>query len=410
MLRDSIASMLETWRNSLPNADLHYAVKANSDPLVLKTVLDLGFSLDVASAYEMELAIRLGADGSRLLLSHPTKTEATIHGIRKYHPKAIVIDSIRELLRLGEIGLPEAEYQPVVFVRFATESNGVQDDLNVKFGCDETGATELLVRAKQSGFGRLGLAFHVGTQCVDMNNFRVAVRKAKRIAAAAEACGVSVNWLDIGGGFCDRSRAERHGTTPRLLFEEVNRILGEEAKGFEVIAEPGRVVVADSGWLVTKVISQERRRNGQWRVIVDDHLYGGLCGQVFDSREFSFSAFRTREDSPLDTALERATIFGATCDSIDRVDSPNGNTHLLPGNLDFGDYLAVGNMGAYTSTSGSSFNGIDPAGIVLVWQEGPEVSYIKSPHFYRSKSLLEATYPLRDAKTNVNIVRLAHAT
>lgn len=385
-----LTAQIELWHHHLPAVRLHYAVKANSDPLVVAFLRDLGCRFDVASAYELELVVRLGVSPDRVIVSHPTKTVATLKSLVAVEPWAIAVDSEKEINRLQSFGLPARSYKPALFVRLATRSQNVKDDLSSKFGCDPETALGLLALAKRAGFTTLGLSFHVGTQCYEGSNYRRAIALAHEVARKARRLGIDVSWLDLGGGFCDASTAITHGTTPAALLEELGEAVTEVSQEFQLLAEPGRFVVADAGRLFTGVISETQAPHKPRQIVVDDHLYGGFCGQAFDSRRFEMKALRHEGAPPLHSERAEFVVYGATCDSIDRLQSVDGHQHFLPADLDVGDVLTVETMGAYTTTSGAPFNGIDPAGVVLVWEQGGELRWRQSPHFHRTQTMLES--------------------
>lgn len=389
-----LAAQVELWHRLLPDVRLHYAVKANSDPLVVAFLRDLGCQFDVASAYELQLLARLGVSPEQVIVSHPTKTTATLRSLVDFQPWAVAVDSIQEIIRLQGVGLPTFNYAPALFVRLATRSQNVQDDLSSKFGCDSDTALECLALARRAGLTTLGLSFHVGTQCYEGANYRRAIELASEVARRAARRGIEVSWLDLGGGFCDAATARACGTTQAALLEEVAEEVSQVSPRFRLLAEPGRFVVADAGRLFTGVISETRPHHKSRQIVVDDHLYGGFCGQAFDARKFDLKALRDDVGPTLHAERAEFVVYGATCDSIDRLQSTNGHRHLLPADLTIGDVLTVDTMGAYTTTSGAPFNGIDPAGVVLVWDQEGELHWRQSPHFQRTRMMLDCVTDL----------------
>ena len=384
-----IAAQVELWQQRLPTVRLHYAVKANSDPLVIAFLRDLGCRFDVASAYELELVARLGVGRDQVIVSHPTKTVATLRCLADFGPWGVVVDSAQEIGRLQAHGLPNRDDATVLFVRLATQSRNVKDDLSSKFGCHPDAALELLALAQRAGFATLGLSFHVGTQCYEGSNYRRAIDQVVEVARRAHRLGIEVTWLDVGGGFCDAATAQAHGTTQEALLGELASAVAGLSPRFQLLAEPGRFVVADAGRLFTGIISETQAPHKPRQIVVDDHLYGGFCGQAFDARHFDLTPLRHEQAPALDGRHDEFIVFGATCDSIDQLLSPHGRWHCLPADLNVGDVLTVDTMGAYTTTSGAPFNGIDPAGVVLVWEHEGELQWRQSPHFHRTRMMLE---------------------
>lgn len=387
---DQITKNVELWKRCIPSTKMHYAVKANSDPLVLSLLDSLGCSFDVASEFEMELLHAIGVSGERMILSHPTKNDSTIESIARHRPWAIAADTYRELQKIIQCCKEVPGYSPVLFVRIRTYSKNVQDDLSIKFGCSDSEATVLLAQAKALGFEKFGLAFHVGTQCYDTENYLNAAERCQRIAEHAANHGVNVTWINFGGGMCDARTANQHGVDQEKFFTSLGEITKSLTGRFETIAEPGRFIVADAGTLVSKVISVFKRESGMHRIVIDDHVYGSLCGQKYDSRFFDLIPFRPDGRKPFSTDLIDCVVFGATCDSVDRIVGSQSETVSLPSDLDAGDFIAFECTGAYSTSSGSAFNGIEPAGVLMVHSVNNEIDLKESPLFRKSNMLINA--------------------
>ncbi len=153
------------------------------------------------------------------------------------------------------------------------------------------------------------------------------------------------------------------------------------------VGEPGRFLVADAGTLVVRVLSMNRRGNSP-RMILNDHVYGSFNGQEFDSR--CYESFEQLKEVG-DTTLVECDAFGNTCDSVDRLKGHNNSYWLVPNSVTIDDVLLFPRMGAYSATSGASFNGIDPAGVVMLWRDDAgALRFKKSPFFERGRVLLNS--------------------
>ncbi len=203
MDRATIIENVKLWRACLPQVQLSYAVKANSDPLVVELLANERCCFDVASSFEMELVAKFGVDGNRMLLSHPVKTEKTIQAMKKFRPWAFAVDSTDELDRVAKTGVLTNDYDPVLFVRIATPFKNTQDNLSAKFGCSTDKVVEILGYARNIGMKRLGLSFHVGTQSNDATNYTDSLDK---VADLIQKTGFQIEHVDIGGGFGDRHK------------------------------------------------------------------------------------------------------------------------------------------------------------------------------------------------------------
>lgn len=394
--RDALRASLARWHRHLPDVCPHYAVKANVDPLVLRELFAGGAAADVASAFEMDVCRVLGLGGDRMILSHPRKDLDTIRAMSVVRPWGTAVDSEEEVDKLAAAGVPGGGYDPVLFVRVKVPTRGVVQDLNSKFGVRVLApaidggrpklqlaeARSVFRRAAAAGFSRFGLSFHVGTQCTDPGVYLTATRVAQGVADALRADGVAVGWVDIGGGFADRrvaTAASPPGETDphdRLLVGVAASCRELRAGGMTLIAEPGRYLVADAGFLVTRVVYDRATAVTGQRVQIDDGVYRTLSAVVHDERRFEFQAFRAGPDPrPFAPAAARFTLWGCSCDSFDKV----ADEALLPADLGVGDCLLSECVGAYSTSFGSNTNGFAPAPVVLYWRDGPDLRWEVSP-------------------------------
>lgn len=386
MDRDKILGKVSLWRTYLPDVTLSFAVKANSDPLIVELLAREGCYFDVASAYEMALCGKFGVTGERMVLSHPVKTQRTIEAMKVFRPWAFSVDSDDELDRIRRSGLLTDDYHPVLFVRISTPSKNTQDDLSAKFGSTHNDALRIIKEAASIGIKRFGVSFHVGTQCYDVGNYLKALDRA---AAVARDCQVDVEWIDIGGGFADdewiKSSQAGHPAMFRTISQAVHDL--KTASGFKFLGEPGRFLVADAGVLAVTVLAFDRDEERGRRLILGEHVYGAFNGQKFDSR-FYEPMFAKQLQSGSSVLCD---AFGCTCDSVDRLTAHGNPRWYVPNSLNWDDVVLFERMGAYSVTSGASFNGIDPAGAVLVWRDTDgKVQYRKSPFFDRGQALLDS--------------------
>ena len=356
----------------LPDVQVYFAVKANSDPLIVKTLFDLGAGFDVASLPEFHLVRKniislLPAEQQdfiwdKIIYAHPIKMVRTLHELEPYKP-LVTFDNFDELEKIRK-HCPSAG----VCLRLEVSNKGSVVDLSSKFGASREDAVDLAVKAFEMGLVVEGLSFHVGSQCTCFENYSKALNFAAHVFDAVEKKGYRIansktgkKILDIGGGFPVEEYA------PDVLsFEELAERLTAEMKklfpdNIEFIAEPGRILVANACTLVVSVIGRAFR-HGTTSYYIDDGVYGTFSGQVFDHQIYALEAFKEGEKEP-------CVIFGPTCDGFDTV-SPNTNKKSHPmGSLprmELGEFLFVNNMGAYTLASATNFNGFPIAKVVYV--------------------------------------------
>ncbi len=334
--------------------DVLYAVKCNPDARVLRAVWAGGVRhFDCASLPEIALVGRELPDAA-IHFMHPVKARAAIdvafhqHGVSDFaFDSADELEKIlQETVPVGLVGTP-----PVLglFLRLAVVQGGTYD-LSGKFGASVAEAAALL-RAARPHAARLGVCFHVGSQCLDP------VAYSRAIALAGEAVarsGVAIDILDVGGGF----PVSYPDVTPPPLRRYIAAIADAAATYFggavRLWAEPGRALVAGGGSLVVQV----QLRKGE-ALYVNDGVYGSLSDAGRPG--FRFPARRIRADGAAEegaVALRPFVLFGPTCDRADRMTGP----FLLPGDIDEGDWIELGQLGAYGACLRTGFNGFDATG------------------------------------------------
>ncbi len=338
------------------NGDLLYAVKCNPEPAVLRAVWDGGVRhFDCASISEVQLVRRL-LPGAEIHFMHPVKARSAIreawmlHGVRDF-----VLDAGSELAKImQELSKPETtkpETKPGLFIRLALPETGAAINLSKKFGAEPDAAISLLRQARPLA-GKLGLAFHVGSQCMDPLAWRDAMQLAGDIIRTS---GVRVDVLDIGGGF---PVAYPDMDPPPLgaFMAEINAAYDAlQMPGLKLWAEPGRALVGGGASVVVQV--QMRRGN---MLYINDGVYGALADAGALRFRFPTRLLRARTghgapDAPFG-------FFGPSCDSLDVMNGP----FLLPGDVAEGDWIEIGQLGAYGTCLRTAFNGFDRAALVEV--------------------------------------------
>jgi ornithine decarboxylase len=335
--------------------DVLYAVKCNPDPVVLRALWAGGVRhFDCASPNEVLLVRQMFPD-AEIHLMHPIKARSAIreawlrHGVRDF-----VLDSATELAKIvdetaatgvaGDLGL---------IVRLALPKGSAVLDLSGKFGAEAAEAVSLLHTARPHA-ARLGVAFHVGSQCLDPLAWRRALQVAGEVIAAA---GVAVDIVDVGGGF--------PVAYPDVEPPPLGAFIAEIEAEFERLdlpharlwAEPGRALVAGGGSVVVQV--QARRGDALY---LNDGVYGSLADA--GALGFRYPVRRIRPDGAEQSDAECGfSFFGPTCDSADVMRGP----FFLPDDIGEGDWIEIGQLGAYGACLRTSFNGFDRARIVEVF-------------------------------------------
>lgn len=337
-------------RDALPGVHLHYAVKANPSGPVLRTLADRGARWDVASPGEIDAALAVDPHPRHLSYGNTVKKRADIayafaRGVRRFS-----LDSREELDKLVA-SAPGA----TLLVRLATSGVGADWALGQKFGCSEHTAAQLLGRAVSHGHP-VGVCFHVGSQQHDVTAWDEPLAATARLRRGLQARGDDLAVVDLGGGF----PATTTGPTPAValfgaaITAGVRRHLGPDLP--ELMAEPGRYVVADAGVLETEVVLVCERGGTRW-VYLDVGLFSGLAETMGEAIRYRITAHR--DGIPLTGETRPVVLAGPTCDSVDVLYARHRPD--LPVDLRVGDRLLVHATGAYTTTYSSvGFNGFEP--------------------------------------------------
>lgn len=345
--QSALLSQLARFRKVLPRVEPFFAIKANAHPEILKTMVTAGASFDVASIAEMKAVLAAGAKPGQIIFANTIKPADSLAMATRLKVDLMTFDSEDELDKI-------AEHAPGtrVLVRIKVPNVGSMVELSLKFGVDPADATSFLIKAYKLGLKPVGVSFHVGSQCLRMENYIEAFEMASIIARDAKLKQIPFEIVDIGGGF-----PILQGDMTEDPFDKLgSMIAGELDRLFEpnlrIIAEPGRFFVGPAATLVTRVIGKAIRENKHWYYL-DDGLYGTLSGIVFDHAKFQFKAMKQGR-------TKLSTLAGPTCDSFDII----ARGEEMP-ELDIGDLIYVENIGAYSTASATTFNGMPLAKFVM---------------------------------------------
>lgn len=352
-----------TFKSAFPGKTA-YAVKTNSEPMVLRTLADAGFDcFDVASPAECA-AVKDVAPDAELIYTHPVKAQSDIRlALEHYRIRVFVLDHEDEIAKILRIvrGLDLDPEEITLFVRLATRGHAAYE-LSKKFGAAPGHAVELVQRVANIGF-RVGLCFHVGSQIEDTDTYERALASAAWVRARA---GVPIAALDVGGGFPAAYGHDPGSLKPPVqdtatLVAEVVREAEEWGFGdVPLIAEPGRVIVARAFSLIVRVLLRKGRR-----IYINDGIWASLSDSwtgrlTLPARLLPDTARRKRSGNP--SKLLPFKVFGATCDSVDVLSRP----FYLPETVDTGDWIEIGHIGAYSLALRTRFNGFYPDTFVEV--------------------------------------------
>jgi ornithine decarboxylase len=353
---DELRSNYAKFKKHFPRVQAYYAVKANPDPAIVKTLFDAGASFDVASLPEFlmvhenikDLPEKQRQDWiwDKIIYANPIKANETLRELDRYRP-LVTFDNGEEIMKIRE----HAPNSGLV-LRLRVPNTGAMVELSSKFGAGPGEAVDLILEAAKGGLTVEGLSFHVGSQTTNFENFVKAINLAAHIFREARERGYDkMNLLDIGGGFpapYDAS-VKPLSELAKLINSELDRLFPPE---IEILAEPGRFIIATTGTAVSKIIGKARR-DGKLCYYIDDGVYHTFSGIIFDHCQYHLDSFKKGPK-------QICAVFGPTCDALDVISM----AEELPYNLERGDLLYSKNIGAYSGASSTSFNGFPPAKVV----------------------------------------------
>lgn len=353
---EKIRQNYREFKDALPRVQAYYAVKANSNPEIVKTLYKAGASFDVASFPEFMIVhenIKSMPEKERqdwiwdkIIYANTIKQEETLRELDPYKP-LVTYDNPEELKKI-KTHCPHAG----LVLRIRVPNTGSMVELSSKFGANPGEAVDLILEAFNTGLVVEGISFHVGSQCNNFENYIQALQLSASILKEAESRGHKINILDIGGGFPVKynSKVKSFKTLAKKLNTEIDRLF---PKTMEILAEPGRFMVANAAVLVTKIIGKAVR-DEKTCYYLDDGVYHTFSGIVFDHCNYPLKSFKEGE-------LKVCAVFGPTCDAFDTISV----AEELP-ELEIGDYLYAENIGAYSIASSTYFNGFPPAKVVHI--------------------------------------------
>jgi len=353
---DALRKNYAEFKKHLPKVQCYFAVKANAEPAIIRTLYRAGASFDVASLPEFMLVYenikRLPPKAQqdfiwdKIIYANPTKPKQTLLALDKYKP-LVTYDNLNELKKIRQYA-PHAG----VVLRLQVDNTGSQCELSSKFGCATGEAVDLIEAAFGMGLVVEGLSFHVGSQCTNFQNFVQALNAAAAVMREYRSRGHELKILDIGGGFPApyNKHVRPFRELARVINAEINRLF---APDIQILAEPGRFLVATAAKSVARIIGKAVR-DGKPCYYIDDSVYHTFSGIIFDHCQYHLQAFKKGK-------TEICAVFGQTCDGLDVI----SQSESLP-DLEIEDLVYAENIGAYSNASATWFNGFPPAKVVHV--------------------------------------------
>ena len=341
--KNSILSASNYFQKKFPGKIL-YAVKTNPHEKVIKTLIKSGIDqFDVASIAEIK-AVRQFSQTAKCSYMHTVKSRESIkEAYLKYGIKTFALDTKDELIKIIESTNNAKDLE--LFVRVAVSNEHAEIDLSKKFGALSSEASGLLRLVKQNS-NKIGLSFHVGSQCMHPISYTKGIAEIGNIIKKTK---IIPNYINVGGGFPT--------IYPDLIPQSLDNYLEEIKRSLdnlkldnmpEIICEPGRALVAESGSTIVKVDLKKKQK-----LYINDGTYGTLFDAGTPNIVFPSKMIKDNSNKIISKKLTAFDFYGPTCDSMDYMKGP----FLLPNNIKENDYIELGQLGAYGLTFRTQFNG-----------------------------------------------------
>ena len=341
--KNSILSASNYFQKKFPGKIL-YAVKTNPHEEVIKTLIKSGIDqFDVASIEEIK-AVRKFSQTAKCSYMHTVKSRESIkEAYLKFGIKTFALDTKDELIKIIESTNNAKDLE--LFVRVAVSNEHAEIDLSKKFGALNSEASGLLRLVKQNS-NKIGLSFHVGSQCMHPISYTKGIAEIGNIIKKTK---IIPNYINVGGGFPT--------IYPDLIPQSLDNYLEEIKRSLdnlkldnmpEIICEPGRALVAESGSTIVRVDLKKKHK-----LYINDGTYGTLFDAGTPNIVFPSKMIKDNSNKIISKKLTAFDFYGPTCDSMDYMKGP----FLLPNNIKENDYIELGQLGAYGLTFRTQFNG-----------------------------------------------------
>ncbi|CCD24770.1 ornithine decarboxylase SPE1 NDAI_0D04570 [Naumovozyma dairenensis CBS 421] len=368
-----IRNLYDNWHNKLPRIQPFYAVKCNPNPLILRQLASMGVNFDCASKLEIETILKMGVSPERIIYANPCKVSSFIRFAKEQNVKKSTFDNVEELYKIKKFH-PNSD----LFLRITTDDSTAQCRLSTKYGCELQNVDELLSKVKELNLNLVGVSFHVGSGASDFSTLYKAVRDARFVfdKAIKDHSLPALKILDVGGGF----QFETFNESSAVLNMAIDEFFPENC-GVDIIAEPGRYFVATAFTLAAHVIakrsvSQFDSNDDEHRIMlyINDGVYGNMNCILFDHQEptpkilyhdgnFHYDDLQTSTPLANNNGVcpYKVSMWGPTCDGLDCITKE----YYLKYDLVVGDWLYFPNLGAYTSSAATPFNGFDQTADII---------------------------------------------
>lgn len=352
---DAVERQFQALSGGLGRAHIHYAVKANPHPAIIERLVRLGSGFDAASRGEIELVLGQGADADHVSFGNTIKKASDIRFAHAAGVTLFAADAEEELVKLAE-NAPGAR----IYIRVIVENSEADWPLSRKFGCASEKVMTLLALTRELGLVPYGLSFHVGSQTREARMWTNTLDQVAAIWHGARAAGFDLQLLNIGGGFpAFYGDAIEHPTA--YAASVIDLIEARFGHVPQIMAEPGRGLVAECGAIAAEVLLVSRKADTdlhRW-VYLDIGKFSGLAETIDEAIRYQIVTPRDGDETGA------CVLAGPSCDSADVLYEKR--PIQLPLTLRAGDKVVIRNCGAYTSSYSSvGFNGFPPLDCVVI--------------------------------------------
>lgn len=351
---EDVRAKYRRWVDKLPRVTPFYAVKCNDDETVLKTLAEMGTGFDCASKKELIQVLELGVPPEKIVYAHTVKQISHLKFAADKSVKKLTFDSPNELLKIKEF-YPEAEM--ILRIRFDAKNSIIC--LGLKFGCDPViEAPELIKLCKKLQMNLIGVSFHVGSGTQDYEIFERALATVRQIFDVAAVEGFNLKFVDIGGGFMGNNEINLLDPYSKFINRALEKYFPDPSM-VEIISEPGRYFVESAFTLAVQVILKRTAMDGHVNYYINDGIYMSFLISYIYGENLKFSTI-LKSGAKTETKDFPSTVWGSSCNSKDKVIAEK----MMPA-LEIGDWLVFHNMGAYTTSVSTTFNGFKIGEICL---------------------------------------------
>lgn len=352
--KKKIIENYKLFKKHFPSSTIYYAMKANSEPELLKTLLSVSCGFEVASSYELDILKKINVPPQRIIYGSSIKPVNHIKKFFKYGVDKFACDTFSELEKIA-LAAPGAK----VYIRAIANDAGSVFKFSSKFGVETATIIPLLQKAKELGLQTYGISFHVGSQASDQNAWADTLVSLRSIIQELKTLGIKLDIINLGGGYpakyASSENAPGISDISKPIFVQYKKLPYKPG----LVLEPGRGIVADTGIAVASVIARVERRGTTW-LFLDLGCYNGLFETMAyqGSTRYSVTSMRSATNS----GESLFALAGPTGDSPDVIT----REALLPSDIGVGDRLIIHSVGAYSLTVTSEFNGFPKPDVYFV--------------------------------------------